>query len=71
MPWWLSALLPFILNLIKTYGIPALEQKFPALIPIINEILALLGGRGIQKPSPELVAAADHYNAKKSGLTPA
>lgn len=66
MPIWLSVLLPMILNLIKKYGIPVVEQKWPWLKPIIDEILAIIGGRGIQNPSAELLSAANHYNEKKT-----
>jgi hypothetical protein len=55
----LSILLPVVLNLIKNYGVPLVEQKWPSLTPIINEILAVLGG---STPSTNLQSAAEHFN---------
>ena len=63
MPAWLALFLPSILKLLKEFGIPLVEQKFPFLTPIIDEIIAVLGG---QEPSLHLKAAAEKYNAEKS-----
>lgn len=61
MPDWIvSVLLPFAVSLIEKYGIPALEQRFPSLIPLINAVLALIGGGD---PHPALQGTADHFNS--------
>jgi hypothetical protein len=59
MPAWLGFLLPIVLGLIKTYGVPLVEAKWPALIPIVQEILSVLGGA---PASENLKSAGDHYN---------
>lgn len=66
MPQWLiSILIPFVVGLLKSYAVPALEAKWPALIPIVNEILNLVGQGSTSNavaPSAELKAAGDHFN---------
>lgn len=64
MPAWIATLLINLgVFIVKTYGIPYLESKFPALVPLLAEILAILNG---QQPSTHLQAAGDHYNSLKS-----
>lgn len=65
--WMISALIPVVVSLLKSYAVPALEAKWPALIPIVNEILRLLGQSSTTPPSPQLKSAGDHYNALCSG----
>ncbi len=66
MPTWvlnllITYLIPLALSILQQYGIPALEQKFPTLIPLINEIITLLG-QTTPVPSAELKSASDHFN---------
>lgn len=72
MPQWLiSMMIPFVIGLLKSYAIPALEAKWPSFIPIVNEILALMGqgsAANTSPPTPMLKAAADHYNNLCSGI---
>jgi len=58
----LNYVVPIAVSIIKNYGIPALEQKFPALVPLLTELLTLLGGT-TTNPTPALHAAAEHYKA--------
>lgn len=73
MPQWLvSMLIPFVVKLLKSYAIPAIEAKWPSFIPIIEEILSLMGqgsstSPSTNPPSPMLRSAANHYNDLCSG----
>lgn len=65
MPFWLTIILPIVINALKKYGIPFIEAKWPALVPIIDEILALLSGPK-KEPSMHLITAANKYNESKT-----
>lgn len=65
MPSWLSFLLPYALKLVTDIGIPFVESKWPALKPILDEIVGVIGGDTM--PSPQLLSAANHFN-EKSGI---
>jgi hypothetical protein len=56
----LQYLVPLAVNVILQYGVPALEQQFPSLVPLINAILGVLKGGSVPA---ELHSASDHYNA--------
>jgi hypothetical protein len=47
-------------------GLPALEKKWPWVVPIADAILKLIGGKTAE-PSENLMASAEHYNALCSG----
>lgn len=65
--WLLQFLVSQAINLIVQYGIPALEQKFPALIPLVNAILNALKP-GAPQPASAVHSAAEHYNALVGAL---
>lgn len=59
MPAWVLAFLwPMAKMFLINYAIPFLEKRFPALVPILEEIIHILGGG---QASPQLLASADHY----------
>jgi hypothetical protein len=45
---------------VQTWGIPIVEKQWPFLTPIINEVIAIIGGT---PPSSKMVASAEQYNA--------
>lgn len=59
MPSWISWVLPIVLNLLRTYGVPAIERQWPSLTPIIEEILLILGGK---PPTLAMHSAAKEFN---------
>lgn len=65
MPAWLSFLLPLAISLVERYGIPLVEKKWPFLVPILNEVIAVLGGL---PPGPSLTSAANHFNTLQSSV---
>lgn len=62
MPAWLIALL---VKMALSFGLPWLEKRFPALAPIIEEILKVIGGA---PTSAELHSAVQHYEKACSGV---
>lgn len=63
MPWFLSFLLPIIESLIIKYGVPALEDKFPGLKPLIETILKVIGGKPVPQAHQEaLKASCDRFH---------
>lgn len=68
MPPFLAFLLPFLVRLALKIGLPALEKRFPFIVPIAEEILKLIGGQA-KTPSPNLQTTALQYNALCSGDT--
>lgn len=64
MPAWLVSILgwilPLFLKAVTQIGLPAIEKEWPSLIPIINEIIKVLGGT---PPSASLKTVSNHYNA--------
>lgn len=52
-------LVKLALFLVRTFGLPLVLKQWPALKPILDELLDVLGK---WEPSDELHAAASHYN---------
>lgn len=74
MPPVLGFLLPWAIRLVAKFGLPMVEKRWPALKPIVDEILSLMGGAASDTalppvPTPHLMAAAAHYN-ERAQLTP-
>lgn len=62
MPAWLIALL---VKMALSFGLPWLEKRFPALAPIIEEILKVIGGAA---PSPAIQSTVEHYKKACDGV---
>ena len=58
MPLWLiSVLLPMAEKIIITWGVPALEARFPKLAPLLEELLHAVSG-GTPNPAVHVAAQA-------------
>ncbi len=55
-----SLLITLIINLAIRFGVPLLEQAFPKLAPILEELLQVTKG---VDPSPKLTLAAQTYHS--------
>lgn len=65
MPGWIVTLLITMgVSIVRRFGVPFLEQRFPMLTPLLDEILKIVGGKDL--PSKEICSAADHYAGCKS-----
>jgi len=65
--WLVLILVNFGVGLVNRYGIPFVEKNWPFLVPLIEEIVAVI--KGI-KPSENLKKVSDHYNELCSGVCP-
>ena len=62
MPQWLlSMLLSLGVSIVERLGIPYLEKEFPKLAPLLDEILAIIRGKGQSLPSDALKDCAHGY----------
>lgn len=63
-----SFLIPVLIQvgvfIVKKFGVPFLEQRFPMLTPLLDEILKVISGE--QSPSKEMCSAADHFAGCKN-----
>lgn len=61
MPQWLLEILVSLgVKIIERFGVPYLEAKYPALIPILSDILKVINGV-TPVPSEELHQVASYY----------
>lgn len=56
---WLSLLISFGVYIVKRFGVPYLEKKYPMLKPLLEEILLIVGGKS--EGSTELHECAGKY----------
>ena len=59
-----SMLISLGVFIVKRFGVPYLEQRFPMLTPLLEEILKVINGSAT--PSTEMCSAADHYAGCKN-----
>lgn len=66
MPAWLIGLLiSFGVKIVTSFGIPYLEEKFPYLVPLLDDILKVVTEKAIPHPSLEKMAV--QYKAECTG----
>ena len=70
MPQWLIGMLIQLgVFIVEHYGVPYLETAFPKLVPLLDEILAIIRGKGLVVPSNALKDCAQGY-CSQVGVAP-